>query len=106
MADAFNTGTMLIEADAFLAESLRFKSEPWTSFYMAGEMIRELRKALENKVSTEAEAPEQAEDRRRDEEASRIDDEGRPNKPIVTLPDATRYSRIGGRLHLVGSPIF
>jgi NifU-like protein involved in Fe-S cluster formation len=26
--------------------------------------------------------------------------------PRVTLLDATRYSRIGGRLHLVGSPIF
>jgi len=26
--------------------------------------------------------------------------------PRTTLPDATRYSRIGGRLHLVGSPIF
>jgi NifU-like protein involved in Fe-S cluster formation len=26
--------------------------------------------------------------------------------PGATLPDATRYSRIGGRLHLVGSPIF
>ena len=26
--------------------------------------------------------------------------------PRATLPDATRYSRIGGRLHLVGSPIF
>ena len=24
----------------------------------------------------------------------------------ATLPDATRHSRIGGRLHLVGSPIF
>jgi len=26
--------------------------------------------------------------------------------PRATLPDATRYSRIGGRLHPVGSPIF
>ncbi len=26
--------------------------------------------------------------------------------PRAALPDATRYSRIGGRLHLVGSPIF
>ena len=26
--------------------------------------------------------------------------------PRATLLDATRYSRIGGRLHLVGSPIF
>jgi NifU-like protein involved in Fe-S cluster formation len=26
--------------------------------------------------------------------------------PRATLPNAIRYSRIGGRLHLVGSPIF
>ncbi len=26
--------------------------------------------------------------------------------PRATLPDATGYSRIGGRLHLVGSPVF
>ena len=26
--------------------------------------------------------------------------------PRATLPHATRYSRIGGRLHLVGSPVF
>ena len=26
--------------------------------------------------------------------------------PRATLPDVTGYSRIGGRLHLVGSPIF
>ncbi len=56
MADTINTGTMLIEEDAFLAESLRFKSEPWTFFYRAGEMIRQLRKALENKASTGAKA--------------------------------------------------
>jgi hypothetical protein len=33
----------------FLPESLRFQSEPWTAFYMSGEIIRELRKASENK---------------------------------------------------------
>jgi hypothetical protein len=27
-------------------------------------------------------------------------------RPCATLLDATRYSRIGGRLHLVGSPVF
>jgi len=32
-----------------LPESVRSESEPWTSFYMAGEIIRELRKASENK---------------------------------------------------------
>ncbi len=56
MADTINTGTMLIEEGALLPESLRFESEPWTSFYTAGEMIRELRKALENKASTGAKA--------------------------------------------------
>jgi hypothetical protein len=56
MADTINTGTMLIEEGALLPESLRFESEPWTSFYRAGEMIRQLRKALENKVSTGAKA--------------------------------------------------
>jgi len=45
MADAINTGTMLIEEDTFLPESLRFESEPWTSFYKAGEIIRESRKS-------------------------------------------------------------
>ena len=34
---------------ALLPESVRFESEPWTSFYIAGEIIRESRKALENK---------------------------------------------------------
>ena len=56
MADTINTGNMLIEEGALLPESLRFESEPWTSFYMAGEIIRELRKALENKPSTGAKA--------------------------------------------------
>ncbi len=56
MADAINAGTMLIEEDAFLAESLRFESEPWTFFYRAGEIIGELRKALENKASPGAKA--------------------------------------------------
>ena len=56
MTDTINTGTMLIEEGAFLAEPLRFESEPWTFFYRAGEMIRQLRKALENKASTGAKA--------------------------------------------------
>ncbi len=49
MADTINTGTMLIEEGALLPESLRFDSEPWTFFYMAGGIIRQLRTALENK---------------------------------------------------------
>ena len=48
MADAINTGTTLFGESALLPESLRFESEPWTFFYRAGEMIRELREALEN----------------------------------------------------------
>ena len=49
MPDTINTGTRLIEEGAVLPEFVRFDAEPWTSFYMAGEIIRELRKALENK---------------------------------------------------------
>ena len=45
MADTINIGTRLIDANAFTTESLRFESEPWTRFYMAGEIIRESRKA-------------------------------------------------------------
>ena len=49
MANTIDAETMLIEEGALLPESLRFESEPWTSFYIAGEIIRESRKALENK---------------------------------------------------------
>jgi hypothetical protein len=49
MPDTINTGTRLIEEGAFLPESVRSESEAWTSFYMVGEIIRELRKAQENK---------------------------------------------------------
>jgi hypothetical protein len=49
MANTINAGTRLIEEGTLLPEFLRFESEPWTSFYMAGEMIRELRMTLENK---------------------------------------------------------
>jgi hypothetical protein len=49
MPDTINTGTRLIEEGALLPESARSGSEPWTSFYIAGEIIRELRKAHENK---------------------------------------------------------
>ncbi len=66
MAVTINTGTMLIEAGALMPESLRFESEPWTPFYMAGEIIRELRKAPENKASTGAKTPERPEDHRRE----------------------------------------
>jgi len=50
MAETNNTaGTRRIEEGAFLPQSERFESEPWTSFYMAGEIIRELRKTQEFK---------------------------------------------------------
>jgi len=45
MADTIKTGTTLIEEWTLLPESLQFESEPWTSFYTAGGIIRELRKA-------------------------------------------------------------
>jgi NifU-like protein len=183
MTDTINTGTMLIEEGAFLAESFRFESEPWTSFYMAGEMIRELRKApgkqskygsegnvahsdklidhydhprdvgslpkddpnggtgllgapesgevmkLQMKINSETRVIEEAKfktfgcgsaiassslatewvkgktPRKRWPSRTRISSASSAF-PRATLLDATRYSRIGGRLHLVGSPIF
>ena len=54
MPDTINTGTRLIEEGALLPESVRSESEPWTSFYMAGEIIRELRKTHEKQVSVPA----------------------------------------------------
>src|ERR1700746_817984 len=45
MPTTINSGTIMIEGNAFTAERLRFESEPWTRFYMAGEVIRESRKA-------------------------------------------------------------
>jgi len=40
MFNTINSGTILIEGNAFTAEFLRFESEPWTRFYMAGEVIQ------------------------------------------------------------------
>ena len=56
MADTINAGTMLVEEGALMRESLRFASEPWTPFYMAGENIRESRKASgkQSKYASEA----------------------------------------------------
>jgi hypothetical protein len=45
MANTIKTETMNIEEGKFMPESLQFESEPWTTFYMAGEIIRESRKA-------------------------------------------------------------
>ena len=43
LADTIKTGTILMKEGALMPESLRFESEPWTFFYMAGEIIRESR---------------------------------------------------------------
>jgi hypothetical protein len=62
--------------------------------------------ALENEGGA-GEAPEPPDDHRGDDEArSRMDAEGYPNEPAATLPDAIGHSGVGGRLLLVGSPIF
>jgi len=45
MSNTINSGTILIEGNAFTAEFLRFETEPWTRFYLTGEIIRESRKA-------------------------------------------------------------
>ncbi len=183
MADTIKTGTMLIEEGALIPESPRFEREPWTSFYMAGESIRELRKAsgkqskygsegnmahsdkvidhhdqprdagslpkddrkggpgrlgapecgevmkLEMKIDSEMQVTEEAgfktfgcglaiansslptewvkgkTSRKRLPSRTRISSASSAF-PRATLLDDTRYSRIGRRLHLVGSPIF
>ena len=55
MADTIKTGTTLIEEGTLMLESLQFESEPWTPFYTAGGIIRELRKASgkQNKYGSE-----------------------------------------------------
>ncbi len=49
MANTINAEIRMIEEGALLPESLRFGSEPWTAFYIAGEIIRALRNVCENK---------------------------------------------------------
>jgi hypothetical protein len=150
-----------------MLESLQFESEPWTSFYMAGEIIRESRKASgkQNKYGSEGDkahsdnvvdhddhprdvggltgsdrnvgtglvgAPECGDEaefktfgcgsaiassslanewvkgktsRKHWPSRTRISS-ARLAFPRANLLDATRCSRIGGRLPLVGSPIF
>ncbi len=182
MTDTIHAGTMLIEEGGLLSESLRFESEPWTLFYRAGEMIREVREAsgkqskyrsegntahsdkvidhsdhprdvgslpkddpnggtglvgatefgdvmkLQMKINSETQVIGEAEfktfgrsaiassalatewvkgktSRKRWPSRTRISSVSSAF-PRATLLDATRYSRIGGRLHLVGSPIF
>jgi hypothetical protein len=178
---------MLIEEGAPMPESSRFESERWTPFYMAGEIIRELRKAsrkasgkqskygsegnmahsdkvidhydhprdigslptddphggtgllgapecgdvieLQMKINSETQVIQETEfktfgcgsaiassslatewvkgktSRKRWPSRTRISSASSAF-PRATLLDAIRYSRIGGRLHLVGSPIF
>ena len=62
--------------------------------------------ALESEEGA-GEAPGRTDEHRRDEEArSRMDAEGYPNEAAASLPDAVGPSGVGGRLLLVGSPIF
>ena len=183
MANTINTGTILIEDGPPMLESLQFEGEPWTSFYMAGEIIRESRKAsgkqsqyasdgntahsdevidhynhrcdvdslpkddpnggtglrgapecgdvmkLHMKINSDTQVLEEVEfktfgcgsaiarsslatewvkgktSRKHWPSRTRISSV-RSAFPRATLLDATKYSRIGGRLHLVGSPIF
>jgi NifU-like N terminal domain len=55
MADTIKTGTTLIEEGTLMLESWQIENEPWTSFYTAGGIIRELRKASgkQNKYGSE-----------------------------------------------------
>jgi hypothetical protein len=159
MADTIKTGTTLIEEGTLMLESLQIESEPWTSFYTAGGIIRELRKASgkQNKYGSEGDKAHSDnvidhDDRPRDvgglpedDPAPECGDEAEfkmfgcgsaiatsslatdwvkgktsrkrlPSRTRIssassaflraTLLDATRYSRIRRRLHLVSSPIF
>ena len=159
MANTTNPGTRLIEEGALLPESVRFESEPWTSFYIAGEIIRESRKAtgkqskyasegntahsdrvidhydhpcdemgLQMRINSETQVIKEGEfktfgcgseiakfslttegvkgktSRKHWPSRTRISSAS-SDSPRATLLDATRYSGIGGRLHLVGGPI-
>ena len=132
MPTTINSGTILIEGNALTAERLRFESEPWTRFYMAGEVIRESRKATgkqspyASKGNSEVqivEAPEckkvgcgsapvscslptelinDKTSRRHWPSRTRISS---PSSffPRALLSDATRYPRFGRRQHWVAS---
>ena len=182
MADTIKMGTTLIEEGTLMLESLQIESEPWTSFYTAGGIIRELRKASgkqskygsegnrahsdevidyddhacnvdslpkgdpnggtgllgapecgdvmkQMKINSETQVIEEVEfktfgcgsaiassslatewvkgksSRKRWPSRTRISC-ATPTFPRAALLDATKYSGMGGRLHLVGSPIF
>jgi hypothetical protein len=84
MPTTVNSGIMLVEGAASVG-ILRFECEPWTFFYVAGEMIRELEKALENEASARK-VPEPPEDQLFGDGRRAYPNEG------TTLPDATGYS--------------
>jgi hypothetical protein len=127
MPDIIKTESTLVEEDILLIpESLRFENEPWTRFYMAGEIIRELQKvsgkqgkyASEGNTAGECKtvgcgsAPASSSlptelvngktSRRHWPSRTRISS---PSSafPRALLSDATRYPRIGGRQHWVAS---
>ena len=86
MGGTIKTETALIEEGVPLPESVRFENEPWTSFYLTGEIVREFRKGLEAKARAGQNAPERLEDHSFDQEASsRMDNEGCPNEPEYLL---------------------
>ena len=88
-------------------EAGRGESQPWTLFYRAGEAIRRLRSSSKEEVDAGTEAEEQPESRGPDHQAAlRMLDEGCPNEHPATHPHGTAYCGMGGRLLLVGSPIF
>jgi len=104
MADTINTERI---QGLHLPESLPFTSEPWTSFYRAGEILRKLHKTLEEEVRMEPGAPERPEALYCDQAASsRMDDDGCPTWRTAARLNRDRYSGIGGRLPLMGSPVF
>lgn len=83
------------------------ESQPWALFYRASETIRGLRRVSKEEAHAEAEEARCSDDRRRDERGTqRMVDEGCPNGRPTPQPDAAGCSGMGGRLLLVGSPIF
>jgi hypothetical protein len=70
MADTIKAGSTLIKEGAPLSESVSFESRAWTSFYMAGETIRHLRRGSKSEASMEAGALDQPKNDRLGEEAS------------------------------------
>ena len=81
MGDTIKTESALIEQSVPWPDSVRFENEPWTSFYLTGEIVREFRKGLKGKSRTGRNTPEGLEDHSFDQEASsRMDNEGCPNE--------------------------